>query len=138
MPVLTVIAAVVERDGRFLVTRRPSGVHLEGYWEFPGGKCEPGEAHAACLARELDEELGVGCRAGRLILSVTHPYDDRTIELYFYACEIDGIPNPLLGQELKWAGREELSTLTFPPADEQLIKLLSSGMRRRGAGSRTP
>lgn len=125
---VTVVAAVVERDGRFLVTRRQAGVHLGGYWEFPGGKCEPGEAHAACLARELDEELGVACRVSGLILSVSHAYDDRTIELHFYICEIEGAPKPLLGQEMKWASREELRTMTFPPADEELISRLTAAI----------
>ena len=63
---IVVAAAVIERDGRFLVTRRQAGVHLEGYWEFPGGKCEPGETLDACLARELREELDVdGARRRR-------------------------------------------------------------------------
>ena len=56
---VVVIAAVIERDGHLLVARRLEGTHLAGLWEFPGGKCEPGEAHDACLARELTEELGV-------------------------------------------------------------------------------
>ena len=58
MTTTVVAAAVIERDGRFLVTRRQKGVHLAGLWEFPGGKCEPRETIAACLAREIWEELG--------------------------------------------------------------------------------
>jgi 8-oxo-dGTP diphosphatase len=126
-----VVAAVVERDGRFLVTRRQVGVHLEGYWEFPGGKCEIGEAHAACLARELNEELGVTCRAGARMLAVSHDYDDRTIELHFYTCEMEGTPRPLLGQQVLWATRERLRTLKFPPADEKLISLLTRARRKQ-------
>ncbi|MGH9312906.1 MAG: (deoxy)nucleoside triphosphate pyrophosphohydrolase [Vicinamibacterales bacterium] len=123
---MIVAAAVVERGGRFLVTRRQPGVHLEGCWEFPGGKCEPDEAHDACLTRELGEELGVTATVGGLILSVPHDYEDRTIELHFYACTIDGEPRALLNQEIGWATREELKTLEFPPADAKLIQLLSS------------
>jgi mutator protein MutT len=121
---ITVTAAVVERDGRLLVTRRGPGVHLEGYWEFPGGKCEPGEPYDACLSRELAEELGVSVTTSRLLQCVSHEYEDRTIELRFYACEIAGDPAPLLDQEIRWVNRSELDTLQFPPADEELLRLL--------------
>jgi 8-oxo-dGTP diphosphatase len=124
---INVVAAVVERDERFLVTRRQPGVHLEGYWEFPGGKCEPGETHDACLRRELVEELGVGSRVGDLILETSHDYPDRTVRLYFYRCEIDGEPRPLLKQEIKWVRPAELGVLAFPPADAELIRLLQAG-----------
>ena len=126
-----VTAAVVEREGRFFVARRQDGTHLEGYWEFPGGKCEPGETDEACLAREMREELGVDVRVGPLLLSVSHAYPDRVVELHFYACEMSGAPRPLLGQELRWVPREELRALQFPPADAELIDLLT----RRTAGS---
>lgn len=121
---ITVTAAVVERGGRLLVTRRGPGVHLEGLWEFPGGKCEPGEDDATCLSRELAEELGVTLTTSRLLRRVTHEYDDRTIELRFYACEIGGDPIPLLDQEIRWVTRSELETLQFPPADEELLRSL--------------
>ena len=58
-PTIVVTAAVIERDGAFLVARRQNGVHLAGYWEFPGGKCDPDESLTACLVRELREELGL-------------------------------------------------------------------------------
>jgi 8-oxo-dGTP diphosphatase len=124
---IDVVAAVVERDERFLVTRRQPGVHLEGYWEFPGGKCEPGETHDACLRRELVEELGVGSRVGDLILETSHDYPDRTVRLYFYRCEIDGEPRALLKQTIRWARRSELEALAFPPADAALIRMLQAG-----------
>ena len=117
-------AAVVERDGHFLVTRRLRGAHLEGCWEFPGGKCEPGESHAECLAREIDEELGAGVRVGREVFSVEHAYPERTVELHFFACELVGEPRALLGQEMEWVARQRLRTLDFPPADAELIGLL--------------
>jgi mutator protein MutT len=73
MTIIVVTAAVIERDGRFLVTRRQQGVHLEGYWEFPGGKCEAGEPLDACLVRELREELDVEAHVGEEVLATTHP-----------------------------------------------------------------
>jgi 8-oxo-dGTP diphosphatase len=125
MPPIIVTAAVVEREGRFFVTRRQDGTHLEGCWEFPGGKCEPGETDEACLTREMREELGVDVRVGGLLLSVAHAYPDRVVELRFYACEMSGAPRPLLGQEMRWVAREDLRTLQFPPADAELITLLT-------------
>jgi 8-oxo-dGTP diphosphatase len=122
---LVVTAGVIERDGRFLLTRRQSGVHLEGYWEFPGGKCEPGETLAACLAREIREELGVGVVVGEEILATTHAYPDRIVELHFLACALGGAPVPQLGQEMRWVPRVELATLPFPPADAELIRQLT-------------
>ena len=119
-----VAAAVIERDGAFLVTRRPRGAHLEGCWEFPGGKCEADETHAACLEREMLEELDAGVRVGREILSVSHAYADRVVELHFFACELTALPRPVLGQEMQWARREELASLEFPAADDELIRLL--------------
>jgi len=124
--VLVVTAAVVERDGRFLVTRRQGGVHLEGYWEFPGGKREPGESHAEALRREMREELDVDVRVGDELLSVSHTYPDRVVELHFFRCDLEGAPAPQQGQEMRWVARGELRLLRFPPADEELIGRLTA------------
>ena len=98
MTAIVVTAAVVERDGCFLVTRRQPGVHLEGYWEFPGGKCDAGEPLAACLARELREELDVAATIGDEIFTTTHAYPERSVALHFFRCAIAGEPRPVLGQ----------------------------------------
>jgi mutator protein MutT len=124
---VVVAAAVIERGGAFLITRRPEGVHLEGCWEFPGGKCEPGESHTACLKREILEELGAGLRIGPEIFAVEHAYPGRVVELHFFACKLAGEPTPLLGQEMRWVRREDLHTLDFPPADAELIERLRNG-----------
>jgi mutator protein MutT len=121
---IVVLAAIVERHGAFLVTRRLAGTHLAGLWEFPGGKCDPGETHEACLARELLEELGVIATIGPEILVTEHSYPERTVRLHFRRCEFDGTPEPLLGQEIRWVAREDLGTLAFPEADAELIGLL--------------
>jgi len=123
---VVVAAAVIERDGRFLVTRRQKGVHLEGCWEFPGGKCNDGESLAACLQRELREELAVDANVGEDLFSITHNYADRAVELHFFRCEVTGEPAPQLGQEMRWVRREELPMLDFPPADEELIRMLTA------------
>jgi 8-oxo-dGTP diphosphatase len=118
---VVVVAAVVERDGRFLVTRRPRGTHLEGCWEFPGGKCHPDETREQALKREILEELGADITDLREIFEVTHPYQDRTVELHFFRCSLASEPRPLLGQEARWVARAALATLQFPPADAELI-----------------
>jgi mutator protein MutT len=124
---LVVTAAVIEVDGRWLVTRRQQGVHLEGFWEFPGGKCDQDETLADCLARELREELAVRSRIGEEIWTTTHAYPERSVELHFFRCELLGEPVPQLGQDMRWATRAEMKTLEFPPADAELIRILTQG-----------
>ena len=123
---IVVTAAVIEREGRFLVARRQKGVHLEGCWEFPGGKCSAAESLEACLIRELREELDVDAAIGNEIFTITHTYPDRRVELHFLRCELRGVPRPLLGQELRWVNRDELRRLEFPPADAKLIRILTA------------
>jgi mutator protein MutT len=122
---IVVVAAVIEREGGFLLSRRLKGTHLAGLWEFPGGKCEPAEAHEACLARELREELGVESTIGEEIIAVTHAYADRTVQLHFRRCAVTGEPRPLLGQELRWVAREELAACELPEADRALVEMLT-------------
>jgi 8-oxo-dGTP diphosphatase len=124
---VVVAAAVIERDGRLLITRRPKGTHLEGVWEFPGGKCDHGETLIDCLARELREELDVASRVGAELFATTHEYPDRSVELHFLACELLDEPRPMLGQEMQWVRRADLVTLEFPPADAELIEILTQG-----------
>jgi 8-oxo-dGTP diphosphatase len=124
MPHVTVLAAVIERDGRYLVSRRLEGTHLAGLWEFPGGKCEPDESHEQCLARELAEELGVQSTIGPELIAIEHTYPERAVRLHFRRCEIAGEPRPLLGQALRWVTPAELSSLALPEADRALVELL--------------
>ena len=123
---IIVVAAVIERNETFLVTRRQPGVHLEGMWEFPGGKIDPAETHAEALKREIREELDADVDVLDLMFTTSHAYPDVTVTLYFYRCGLKGTPRPLLGQDMRWVAREELATLGFPPADEELIRMLSS------------
>jgi len=120
-----VVAAVVDEGGKYLVTRRQAGVHLAGMWEFPGGKVGEAETHAQALRREMAEELGVDVAVDGLVLSTSHSYPDRTVALHFYKCRLLGPPMPQLGQQMQWVRRSELRTLEFPPADADLIALLS-------------
>jgi 8-oxo-dGTP diphosphatase len=118
---VVVVAAVIERGGRFLVARRLAGTHLAGYWEFPGGKVHPGEAQEAALQREIAEELNATFVAAKPVFRTAHDYADRTVELHFFRGELIGEPQAALGQELRWISREEFCTMNFPPADAELI-----------------
>jgi mutator protein MutT len=122
---ILVTAAVIERDGQFLVTRRQPGVHLEGCWEFPGGKCDAGETLRACLARELREELAIEAVIGDEVFTVTHRYPERSVELHFFRCDFHGEAVPQLGQEMRWVAGNELRRLDFPAADAELIQILT-------------
>jgi mutator protein MutT len=121
---VVVSAAVVEREGRFLVTRRLSGTHLAGLWEFPGGKCRSGEGLADCLRRELREELGVEVEVREEILATEDRQENGGVKLHFFRCVLLEDPRPMLGQEIRWASREDLGVLRFPPADTELLRML--------------
>jgi 8-oxo-dGTP diphosphatase len=123
---LAVVAAVIEHANRFLVTRRQDGVHLAGHWEFPGGKVAAGETHAAALRREIIEELDADVAVHDLVLETTHTYPERTVTLFFYRCDLLGTPKPMLGQEMEWIPREQLSSRPFPAADDELIRMLTA------------
>jgi mutator protein MutT len=132
---IVVAAAVIEQAGAFLVTRRLAGTHLAGTWEFPGGKCDPGESLEQCLARELREELDVEAHVERELHATTHDYEDRRVELHFLRCRLSAPPSPTLGQEMRWVRKSELKTLDFPPADAELIQMLIAEV---GTEAQTP
>ena len=126
---ILVVAAVIEQENRFLVTRRQDGVHLAGFWEFPGGKVADGESHTVALSREIHEELNVEIVVRDLVLETSHDYPERVVTLFFYRCDLIGTPRPMVGQEMAWVTRTELPTLNFPPADDELIRRLTDCRR---------
>lgn len=129
-PRFLVTAAVIERDGAFLLTRRLKGTHLAGHWEFPGGKCHPGESLAAGLTREIREELDAAIEIGPEIYATSHDYPERTVELRFFRCVLTSEPHPLLGQDMRWVARHDLASLPMPPADDELVRRLVAGEDR--------
>jgi mutator protein MutT len=131
-PPIIVLAAVIECDDAFLMTRRLEGTHLAGAWEFPGGKCGPAEAHEDCLRRELKEELGCRSTIGEEIFTVEHAYPERTVRLHFRKATLLDEPRPQLGQEMRWVTRVELRSLELPEADQGLVELLAPAAPRQG------
>ena len=124
---VTVVAAVIERGGRILITRRPAGSHLAGFWEFPGGKPDPGETFEDALRREIAEELGAEVTVGERIDTVEWEYPDRRVQIIFFRCGINGEPCPLEGQEMAWVAPGDLPRYAFPAADLVLVERLSRG-----------
>jgi 8-oxo-dGTP diphosphatase len=124
---IEVVAAVIEREGKLLITRRPEGRHLSGLWEFPGGKPEPGETLEDALRREIKEELGADVHPRERIETVEWEYLDKRVSLVFFRCAIRGEPRPLEGQEMAWVTPSDLARYEFPPADAALIQRLSRG-----------
>jgi 8-oxo-dGTP diphosphatase len=122
---IIVTAGVVVRDGKVLVAKRKTSSHLEGLWEFPGGKLEPNESPEECLARELKEELGVDVRVGSILEVVYHRYPEKTVLLLFYSCELThGTPKPLDVEQMAWVKRSELLELEWVPADIGFVRKL--------------
>ncbi len=120
-----VAAALIVRQGRYLVCRRKPDVHLGGLWEFPGGKREHGESLEDCLIREIREELAVEVAMPVLHTVLTHAYAGRAVELHFFRCTIArGEPQALGCAELCWVTPEDLDKYDFPPADRSLIRQL--------------
>ena len=122
MKTIQVAAGIVWRQGRFLAARRPEGKDRAGYWEFPGGKQEPGESMEEALRRELREELGISCVAVAPWRTVTHDYPEMTVVLHFmHVTAFSGEPVPHDGQELLWVTPEEARLRPFLPADEGVV-----------------
>lgn len=134
MQVTEVAAGLIKRNNRYLIARRKAGVHLAGFWEFPGGKREAGESLADCLRRELWEELSIQIDSPILYQIVRHEYSDKVVELHFFHCAIEqGEPVSLGCEEIRWVFPEELTQFTFPPADYAVIHSLqreTSGVSR--------
>ncbi len=124
-----VVAAVVRRGGRILITRRHPRGERAGQWEFPGGKVEPGESEPEALRREIREELGCDVAVGRLLARHRHRYPDLEVELAFYACDLAPGEEPrLLGAaEMAWAEAGMLGSYDFCDADLPVLPVLASG-----------
>jgi 8-oxo-dGTP diphosphatase len=126
VPHIRVVAAVIEHQGRFLITQRRSTAVLAGLWEFPSGKVETGETDEAALRRELRERVGVDVSVGGSTAHRTHRYDGYVVELVLYRASIapSQEPRPLRVADVRWVAPQELENYAFPPADQATTDLL--------------
>jgi 8-oxo-dGTP diphosphatase len=125
-PPTTVGIGIIRRRDLFLVRQRPAGTVYAGYWEFPGGKCEPGENPAAATARECCEETGLVVQVGPLLRVTTYRYPHGLVELHFHDCTTENhTVEPLAGSGFQWVSAAELASLRFPEANEAIIEELA-------------
>lgn len=125
-PIVTVVAAIIRREGRILITRRLDNVHLPGLWEFPGGKVEHGETFQEALTREIREELALEISVREEVFTIEHHYPKKSIQLHFFNCSlVSGEPQMIEVADLRWVSTSELEQCQFPEADRELVALLS-------------
>lgn len=125
--VLVAACVLVDADGRILLAQRPKGKSMEGLWEFPGGKVEPGETPEETLVRELREELGIETKIACLapLTFASHAYPTFHLLMPLYVCRrFEGTPRGIEGQALKWVRPQALRDYPMPPADEPLIPMI--------------
>ncbi len=128
LPIVLVAAvALVDVDGRVLLSRRPAGKRMAGLWEFPGGKVGDGETPEEALIREMGEELGLDVTESCLapLTFASHAYDDFHLLMPLYVCRVwRGMPQAREGQELRWVRPAAMAGLAMPPADPPLVAFL--------------
>lgn len=125
--VLVAACALIDADGRVLITQRPEGKPLAGLWEFPGGKVEPGETPEQTVVRELAEEIGVETKVPCLapLTFASHEYEAFHLLMPLFVCRrFWGTPVPKEVQALKWVRPRQLRDYPMPPADAPLIPFL--------------
>lgn len=123
-PHIRVVAAELERDGRFLITQRRPEATMPLLWEFPGGRVEAGENDAQALARELMEEMGIDVQVGALSLHLSHEYDGYTLDLVVYRATSSDEPQRLGVHDFRWVRLDEFDQYEFPSADQRTVDAL--------------
>lgn len=119
---IDVTCAIIVKDNRILATRRARGFHLEGFWEFPGGKIEPGETATSCIIREIREELNVVVEIIKPLIPVEHHYPEKSIRLIPFLCKIASGTIVLTDHsEFLWIKGEEMEILNWATADREII-----------------
>jgi mutator protein MutT len=125
---------LIVRGETFLVRQRPEGTVYAGYWEFPGGKCEPGESPAQAAVRECLEETGLAVVVVRLRRVIEHHYPHGHVRLHFFDCiPEDHQAEPAGGSGCRWVRAAELLHLRFPEANEPVLRELNDGTVDRSA-----
>jgi 8-oxo-dGTP diphosphatase len=127
-PHIRVVAAVIERDGRYLITQRRPTAIMPLLWEFPGGKVETGETDAVALARELADRMAVAVHVGDELFSVVKEYSSYVIDFHVYLCEL--LSDEVLKlriNDFRWVESDELEEYPFPAADQETVEALLRG-----------
>tara|TARA_B100000686_G_scaffold333619_1_gene399779 strand:- start:125 stop:526 length:402 start_codon:yes stop_codon:yes gene_type:complete len=122
--ILVAALALVDTDGRVLLAQRPADKSMGGFWEFPGGKVEPGETPEQTTIREAREELGINVEHSCLapLTFASHSYADFHLLMPLYVCRIwNGVARSMEGQDLKWIRPTEMDADTMLPADAPLV-----------------
>ena len=120
---IDVAAAVIVKSNRVLAARRRHGIHLAGYWEFPGGKVEEGETPESCLARELKEEFNIDTKIGSFLGESVYDYGVSIVRLMAYQVEhLSGEFELVDHDELCWLSVDDLDTVDWAPADVSLVE----------------
>jgi len=123
-----VVAALIWRDGKFMICRRPAHKARGLLWEFVGGKVEKGETNEQALVRECREELAVTVDVGEPVMDVVHKYPDITVHLSLYNATIaDGVPQKLEHDDIKWITPNEIPKYEFCPADTEILNAIKAG-----------
>lgn len=123
---IEVVAALIWKGNQFMICQRPAHKARGLSWEFVGGKVEPGETKEQALIRECQEELAVTLSVGDVFMDVIHEYPDITVHLtLFNAIIIDGVPQMLEHNDIKWITPKEISNYEFCPADEEILKKIT-------------
>ena len=129
-PIIKVVCGIIRRNGLYFIARRKPEKSLGGFWEFPGGKRNPGETYERCLARELMEELGIVVEVGALYEEVDHVYPGKRVHIRFYRVRwIGNEPRALGCAAFEWVTRGDLVRFEFPAADARLLERLAKDER---------
>lgn len=125
---------LIDNGGRILLTERIGDASFAGLWEFPGGKLHSGETAEQALFRELHEELAINVRAARPFMSLSHDYEDRSVDLEFFLID-DWAGEPLScdGQALQWLSLNDIEPAMLLPADAPVLNALHKKIRSSNA-----
>ena len=126
LPHIRIVAALIERQGRYLITQRRSTAVLAGLWEFPSGRVETGETDQAALRRELQERCGVDADVSGAIACRKHRYEGYVVEIVLYRASLAPAQEPRAARvaDVRWVAPQELENFAFPPADQPTTDLL--------------
>ena len=126
MKTIEVVAAIIIKDNMVYATQRGYG-EFKGWWEFPGGKIEPGEERVAALKREIGEELAVEIVVEELVCTVEYDYPTFHLTMHCYFCSItNGVPKLLEHKSARWLSPDELNSVEWLPADVSVVESLRS------------